>query len=215
VTPEVPYKKPTIECLPDGPYLVKGLKILTDSAGRTIPVKPVLRLCRCGGSGEKPFCDGTHAKNGFSSERLTDGALDRREDHQGREVTIHDNRGICSHAGFCTAGQPSVFTSDREPWIDPNGATAEGIIETIRKCPSGALSYSVDGVEHRDQRRDPEIVVAKDGSYCVRGGIELKDELLGDGASKEHYALCRCGASKNKPMCDGTHWYLEFGDQTP
>lgn len=100
-----------------------------------------------------------------------------------------------------------------KPWIDPDGAEAEAIIETVRQCPSGALSYSIEDVEHRDQEREPTISVSKDGPYHVSGSIEPKDQAWGEGASQEHYTLCRCGASKNKPLCDGTHWQVKFTDE--
>jgi len=52
-----------------------------------------------------------------------------------------------------------------------------------------------------------------DGPYAITGGIELVDQLPGEGASTEHYTLCRCGGSKNKPFCDGTHWHIGFKDE--
>ena len=125
---------------------------------------------------------------------------------------MHDNRGICSHSGNCTDNLASVFRLKTEPWIDPVGAESEAIIQTIRKCPSGALSYSIEDVEHRDQERKPMITVSKDGPYYVTGGIELINEPRGEGASTEHFTLCRCGGSKNKPFCDGTHWNIKFED---
>jgi uncharacterized Fe-S cluster protein YjdI len=131
----------------------------------------------------------------------------------GAEVTIHDNRGICQHAGFCTDNLASVFKLKQDPWIDPNGARAEAVIAQVRQCPSGALSYSVRGTEHRDLNRRPAITVSKDGPYRVTGNIGLETDPWGEGASKEHYALCRCGGSKNKPFCDGTHWYNGFKDE--
>ena len=65
----------------------------------------------------------------------------------GRELTIHDNRGICAHAARCTGTLKTVFKYGQEPWIDPNGDTVDKIVATVRQCPSGALSYSIDGVE--------------------------------------------------------------------
>ena len=99
-----------------------------------------------------------------------------------------------------------------EPWIDPNAEAVNKIIEVIGQCPSGALSYSIDNVEYGDQNRPAQITISKDGPYFVTGGIELKDEPHSQGASLEHYTLCRCGSSKNKPFCDGTHWSVEFKD---
>jgi hypothetical protein len=106
-----------------------------------------------------------------------------------------------------------VFRLNTEPWIDPDAAEAEAIIETVKKCPSGALSYSIDGVEHRDQDREPAITVTKDGPYAAIGGIELMGQDRCEGASTEHYTLCRCGGSKNKPFCSGRHWDIGFKDE--
>jgi len=204
---------PTIDCRPNGPYLVKNLEALGNSRGDAIPTKPAMALCRCGGSANKPFCDGTHQKSGFSGAKVTDGSADKRETYRGRSIAIHDNRGICAHAGHCTDGLAAVFKYGAEPWIDPDGAKIEAIIETIRRCPSGALSYTLDDVEQRDQQREPRITVTKDGPYAVVGGVRLTGEPWGAGASTEHYTLCRCGGSKNKPFCDGTHSSIGFRDE--
>ena len=113
-------------------------------------------LCAgCGNSKNKPFCDGTHASIGFSGDRAPDRVRDQRENYIGKAVTIHDNRGICAHAARCTSTLTTVFKYGQEPWVDPNGDTAEKIIATVNQCPSGALSYSLDGVEHRDRDREP------------------------------------------------------------
>ena len=90
-----------------------------------------------------------------------------RENYVGVGVTIHDNRGICAHAARCNEGLASVFRLGTEPWIDPNGADAEAVIAIIKQCPSGALSYSVDGVEHRDRGGDPMILIAPNGPVRV------------------------------------------------
>ncbi len=208
-------ERPTIECKPNGPYLVRNLEDLRDSRGGRIAAKPVMALCRCGGSANKPFCDGTHQKNGFSGARLADGSADRRESYQAGTLTIHDNRSICAHAGLCTDRLESVFKYKSEPWIDPAGAAVEAIVETIRRCPSGALSYTLDGAEGGDQQREPAITVTKDGPYAVTGGVQLPGQSWAQGASTEHYTLCRCGGSRNKPFCDGAHWSIGFKDEKP
>jgi CDGSH-type Zn-finger protein len=212
--------KPKIACLANGPYY-----LLNDMTAAPVPnlrrangepcvtVRGVA-LCRCGGSKNKPFCDGSHGTIGFSDRRLADGSLDRRESYAGRRITIHDNRQICSHAGFCTDRLASVFRMGKEPWIDPDGASTEEIVAAVRRCPSGALSYSIDGAEHRDQERAPAVTVTDHGPYAVTGGVELLGVPFGQEASREHYTLCRCGASKNKPFCDGSHWHAGFRDPT-
>ena len=210
--------KPKIACLPNGPYY-----LLNDPAPAPVPnlrrasgdvciTARGVALCRCGGSKNKPFCDGTHSTIGFSDRRISDGSKDRRESYAGKGITVFDNRGICAHAGYCTDGLKAVFRMREEPWIDPDGATVREIIETIRKCPSGALSYAIDGVEAAPVDRPPMVTVSDNGPYAVTGGIELLGVRFGDGASTEHYTLCRCGASKNKPFCDGSHWDAGFRD---
>jgi len=85
----------------------------------------------------------------------------------------------------------------------------------VKSCPSGALSCSVDGVEHRDQDREPVIFIAPNGSYAIMGGADLKGVEWGEGASREHFDLCRCGQSKNKPFCNGAHWLHHFDEHAP
>ena len=204
---------PEIECRPNGPLKVKSVADLRNSRDESLPTEPVMFLCRCGGSANKPFCDGTHKKNGFSSAKGSDGSEDRLDHYKGRAITIQDNRSICAHAGVCTDTLAAVFKYGSEPWIDPDGADARAAIETIRKCPSGALSYSVAAPVEPAEPRTPAITVSKDGPYNVVGRIGLPGEPRGEGASLEHYTLCRCGASKNKPFCDGSHWDVGFKDE--
>jgi len=202
-----------ITCLPNGPYLLSKDEVsLRREDGTTFEARSGVALCRCGGSANKPFCDGTHRKNGFSDRNMADPARDRRVAYAGKEITIFDNRSICAHAGFCTDGLKNVFRMDTEPWIDPDRAAVAEVIATIEKCPSGALSYVRDGVEALPPRREPMITVMNDGPYAVTGGVELAGVRRGEGASEEHYTLCRCGGSKNKPFCDGTHWHIGFKD---
>ncbi len=203
-------RKPAISCRPNGPYLVKGLTTFIDSRGEAIATEETMALCRCGGSGNKPFCDGSHKSNGFEDGKKPDRVRDERRDYVGGSITIHDNRGVCAHAGECTHRLSSVWRTGEKPWIDPDGASADAIIETVNACPSGALSYSIDGVEHRDREDVPAIHLSKNGPYRVTGGIALEGVEFGDGVSREHFTLCRCGASKNKPFCDGSHWDVGF-----
>ena len=201
---------PEIKCSKNGPYLVNQLEDLRDANGNCIETKPMMALCRCGGSASKPFCDGTHQKNGFSGERLVDGSANRLDSYVGKRITIHDNRSICAHSGRCSDGLANVFKYKSEPWIDPDGAGVEAIIKTIRSCPSGALSYTLDGLEAPDQGLSPSITLTRDGPYAVVGQVKLSGQSCEQGAATEHYTLCRCGGSKNKPFCDGSHWRLGF-----
>ncbi len=203
---------PAIALEDDGPLKVTGVKTLTNSRGEPVKVRETMYLCRCGASKNKPFCDGTHKAIGFTGARSDDHLPDKLDRYEGRSITVLDNRSVCSHAGFCTSGLPKVWRSSTEPWIDPDAATADEIIGIVRKCPSGALAYAVDGKVETDFFGDAEIHISRDGPYFVRGHIALQDVAKGEGASNEHYALCRCGQSRNKPFCDGSHWYAAFRD---
>jgi CDGSH-type Zn-finger protein len=205
--------KPSIECKVDGPYLVKDLQSFANSNDEPIACKPVLALCRCGGSATKPFCDGTHKKTGFSGAKETPTSEAKRDTYRGKKITIYDDRAICSHSARCSDNLAAVFKYGSEPWIDPDGAGVEAIIDAVRKCPSGALGYALDDVEAPAQQRSPGVTVTKDGPYAVVGSIALSGQAAGEIAATECYALCRCGGSKNKPFCDGTHWSIGFRDE--
>jgi CDGSH-type Zn-finger protein len=211
-SPAVP-EQPRITPQPDGPYRVDGLERLLSSGGEQLAVRPALFLCRCGGSSNKPFCDGTHLKIGFRSRRESRRQIARRAAYSGAQITINDNRAICAHTGFCTDELERVFASGRKPWIDSDAATVDEIAATVRKCPSGALSYTLDGVEYAGDSGDATITVSKDGPYFVAGSIELVHPGP-HGPSAVRFALCRCGQSSNKPFCDGTHWDAGFRDPT-
>ncbi len=196
----------------NGPYLVMNLPELTNSKGATLRTRPVVALCRCGGSALKPYCDGTHARIGFDSAKSAERTPDRLERYDGKQITVTDNRGTCAHAGFCTDHLPEVFGERPDGFVQPNAASKEQIIDTVSHCPSGALGYVLDGIAYAGEQRRPSIYVSQNGPYHVRGGIDLHGTHRNEGASREHYALCRCGQSKNKPFCDGSHWWTKFTD---
>ena len=206
------HDKTTITALPDGPLLVKNLARLSNRKG-PLTTDDTLALCRCGASANKPFCDGSHSKIGFSSARSAERMEDRRVAYSGATITIYDNRSLCAHAGVCTDALPGVFRMKQEPWIDPDAASVEEIIEIIKRCPSGALGYAIDGKPPAQKQKATGIFIAPDGPYVVTGEIEFIDSEFGDGANPHQYTLCRCGASKNKPFCDGSHWSIEFKDE--
>jgi CDGSH-type Zn-finger protein len=209
---------PKITCLTNGPYYLlddpeaKPVPNLRRASGEACATVRGVALCRCGGSGNKPFCDGTHGRNGFKDTNTADPSRDKRRSYAGKSITIFDNRALCAHAGFCTDELKAVFRQHVEPWIDANAAAVRDIIDTIGKCPSGALSYAIDGVEAGAPQRPPMVTVTRNGPYAITGGVELVAVKRGEGASAEHYTLCRCGASRNKPFCDGSHWEANFRD---
>jgi CDGSH-type Zn-finger protein/ferredoxin len=130
-------KAPGITPELNGPYLLTNVENLVNSKGERLEARPRMALCRCGGSANKPFCDGTHAHIGFTSAKTPDRVADHRDTYTRDELTVFDNRGICQHAGFCTDALPSVFRVHGEPFIDVTAADKELIVEAVRRCPSG------------------------------------------------------------------------------
>jgi len=210
----------TIHTEADGPYLVTNLHRLRSWLGVDMSALPQMALCRCGQSASKPLCDGTHADIGFTDGKDPKRVPDRLDTYVGVQVTVRDNRGTCAHSGFCTDRLPTVFRREAETFVAPSGGRMDEIVRAVGGCPSGALSLAAEEHEarvHLDQDREPAVEVSKDGPYRITGGIPLLDAQRepmprNAGASVEHYSLCRCGQSRSKPFCSGTHWYVEFHD---
>src|SRR5204863_2621825 len=138
----------------------------------------------------------------FTDAKHPNRVPDRRDTYIGQQVTVLDNRGICQHSGYCTDRLSTVFHSGTDPFVTPSGGRMDEIIRAVRDCPSGALSFAIDAHDERHQAdwhatREPAIEISRDGPYRITGGIQLldrtgSDEQRNEGASCEHYALCRC-----------------------
>jgi len=197
----------------DGPFTLRNASVIHSTEGNELKTDDKVQLCRCGKSRNKPFCDKSHIEYGFKSKKLEDRQPDIVDRYIGKDITIRDNRGVCSHRGFCTDNLPQVFRQGKEPWIDPNAAPADEIIRVIRMCPSGALGYEKNGTVQTDWEESEEISMKRNGPYEVKGNTDFYDEKGSQPQTSDHYTLCRCGGSKNKPFCDGTHWYNNFNDE--
>ena len=203
---------PSIKEREGGPLIASAVPALTSSRGEAFESKPVMALCRCGASKNKPYCDGSHGVIGFDSSPSEDRTKDEILTYEGEEITVHYNRLLCSHAAECGKRQKAAFDSSRKPWIIPDNASKEGIMEVIQACPSGALRFSVPGEEPQQDQPDTDgVTVERNGPYRVVG-IPLAEPRLAEGANAEKYVLCRCGASKNKPYCDGSHYDIGWKD---
>jgi len=126
---------------------------------------------------------------------------------EGKNLTLIYEGKKCIHARFCVTGAPEVFLANViGPWIKPDATDADYLVEIAHACPSGAIRYKrKDG--KRDEGAPPVnlIAVRESGPYAVRADIRL-----GDQTSYYRATLCRCGASKNKPFCDGSHHEVSF-----
>jgi len=197
---------PVITVADRGPYIVVNLNKFENLHGRKYLLKPVMSLCRCGESKDKPYCDGAHNSIEIDWEKNSERTEYKWKNYVGDEIIIHFNLSLCSHNGACRDNLPEVFNLDSRPWINANGSSIGNIIETIKKCPSGALSYTINNQKFTEYNyEEPIIKASKKGPIEVLGGVELKDPKGNKPEVKDHYVLCGCGWSKNKPFCDGHH----------
>jgi CDGSH-type Zn-finger protein/uncharacterized Fe-S cluster protein YjdI len=135
---------------------------------------------------------------------MTDGAV---ETVTGRSATIRFDGRRCIHARRCVLSQPTVFKANVEgPWIDPDAASAEALLSIALNCPSGAIQvFRRDGGDDETNPKVNTISVRENGPLAINAEIVLTGASAGMRAT-----LCRCGASKNKPYCDGSHHEIGF-----
>ena len=159
-----------IDIMTDGPLIVKNAGKVHKSSGGEIEVGAKVALCRCGASENKPYCDGSHKKIDFSGARENTMSLNYEKSYAGSKIVIHDNRTICSHAAECVKTLSTVFDLEKRPWINADGADPEAIIDLVRRCPSGALSYTLeDGEQQRDFERPAKVQITRNGPYNISG----------------------------------------------
>ena len=216
---------PTITAAANGPLLVDGSvalyrrRAVKSEHGEPLAWETTARvetreryaLCRCGQSSRKPFCDGTHARVGFvADDRAAGTYAERSGELGGTGITVRDDRSICVHAGFCGTRIANVW--GQVPGTGDSTVRAQ-VIAMIEKCPSGALTFRFEG-DDVEPLLAQAIAVTDDGPLWVTGGVAV---VSSDGTPLEvrnRVTLCRCGASANKPLCDGSHTTVGFVDHT-
>ena len=229
-------KKPTVvkvQIVKNGPYLVSGALPLqkqtigANAAGESVhwvpgasyPEQAQYALCRCGHSASKPFCDGSHGKVGFDGTETASRASYREQAQalRGPALSLTDAQTLCAFARFCDAhGQVWNLVNETD-----KPATRKYFLQEAGDCPSGRLvAWDNETGQAIEPKFEPSIGLIEDpandcsGPLWLRGGIPV---LGSDGHAYEvrnRVTLCRCGASKNKPFCDGTHAAIHFrGDK--
>jgi len=129
------------------------------------------------------------------------------------EVTIVWKPGLCIHSKNCIEGLSTVFEFEARPWIKPDGANTQTIVDQVKKCPSGALStyLNAEGPAAEDQKVDAiKVQIKKNGPALIHGDLKITNS---DGSEIEKsgpVAICRCGHSQKKPFCDGSHNRVGF-----
>lgn len=225
--------KPTdakVVVLKDGPYEIQGevplsrQTIATNEAGGSvgwnegerIPAPDGAHLCRCGHSSNKPFCDGTHKKIHFDGTETAsrEPYLEQAEEIDGPAVILTDAEPLCAFARFCDEKGRIWNVAQR------SGASARAVVEDeAGHCPGGRLvAWDRKTKRALEPKLPPSLGLIEDpgqgvsGPIWVRGGIPV---VAADGTAYEvrnRVALCRCGASSNKPFCDGSHASIKFRD---
>ncbi len=127
------------------------------------------------------------------------------------ELTVVWQPSKCIHAAECVKALPQVYNPKAKPWIQAENASIDELKDQIDKCPSGALSYYMDGEENQEiQSLKTPVEVLEDGPLIVYGPLTVTDQEGNIEIKNKTTAFCRCGASNNKPYCDGTHIKTEF-----
>ncbi|MGV3597908.1 MAG: (4Fe-4S)-binding protein [Bacteroidota bacterium] len=127
------------------------------------------------------------------------------------EVTVVWQPDKCIHSTICFTGLPKVFNPRERPWITPEGGTTQQIIDQVKRCPSGALSYFMNNEENKEEAHLESVIeVLSNGPLLIYGTLKLKDKNGEQTLENKTTALCRCGQSSNKPFCDGTHAKVNF-----
>ena len=138
--------------------------------------------------------------------------MDITKKYTNGEVTIVWKPGSCIHSKICWTALPAVFNPRERPWIKPEAATTQQMVDQVSKCPSGALSYFMNGEEKNATGTQVEstVEVSPNGPLLVYGNITVKNSNGATSAKHKVTAFCRCGASSNKPYCDGSHRKIDF-----
>lgn len=144
----------------------------------------------------------------------------KQQSYSAPGITVHFDPNLCYHSAICLKSLPEVFDVRRKPWVSPEAAPVEKIIETIEKCPSGALTYIREELAKQtaganEPVTSTSIQVSTNGPLLVQGVFSLQDENGTEISTSGRVALCRCGGSANPPFCDGSHIAMNFRPKKP
>ncbi len=134
-------------------------------------------------------------------------------EYRGAGITVRYDVKRCIHAKECVRGLRRVFDPERRPWVEPDQASSDEVAQVVMRCPTGALYFErTDGGAQESIPEENEIRVEPDGPLYLSGEIEITSADGTALARETRLALCRCGASRNKPFCDNSHVEISFED---
>ena len=137
-----------------------------------------------------------------------------KKEYRNEEITITWQPDVCIHSEKCFHGLPKVFNPKNRPWVNLDDAENKVIMDQVNTCPSGALSgrYNHEENQNDSSNGTPTIEVTPNGPILVKGSLQLKYKDKNELKEAKITAFCRCGASGNKPFCDGSHSKVGFED---
>ena len=223
------HAKGKIKISKNGPYLVNGsiplvkkTQVVTEYGepiawkveGAIATTEDDYALCRCGGSQNKPFCDGSHRRNGFDGAETADvrPTTDRQAKFdEDTGIVVRQDTSLCTNAGFC--GTRFRGVTEMVPDAD-DSETRSSIAAMVERCPSGSFVYSLGNDPEIIEPDLPRQVAATteiteegpiNGPLWVTGNIPIERADGQPIETRNRVTLCNCGKSCNKPLCDGSH----------
>ena len=135
------------------------------------------------------------------------------KEYKNGDLTVVWKPKKCIHAAECVKRLPNVYNPNEKPWIKVENANIEDLKEQIQACPSGALSYKIDNdnnMNMEESQLETKIEVKENGPLLVHGTLYITNSDGKKEVRNKTTGFCRCGASNNKPFCDGAHKNIDF-----
>ncbi|NNE26440.1 MAG: hypothetical protein HKN09_06320 [Saprospiraceae bacterium] len=135
-----------------------------------------------------------------------------KKEYSNGEITVTWEPNKCIHSGNCVRGLSSVFKPNEKPWIKVENASSEEMMKVIDNCPSGALGYYKNAETSGSPKAQDNVPVQiiDGGPIMIQSTCKIIHKDGSEELRENKVALCRCGASTNKPYCDGSHRQIEF-----
>ncbi len=133
--------------------------------------------------------------------------------YPGSKTEVHWDGKLCIHYGECGRASGELFVGARQPWCQPDLSSDEEIRDVLLRCPSGALTAKfADGSGVEPDVEENQLAVTQNGPLYFSGALNIEGATDASAGTRYRAALCRCGASKNKPYCDNSHIKSGFAD---
>ena len=137
--------------------------------------------------------------------------MGKTKEYSNGEVTVVWEAEKYIHSANCVKGAPKVFQPNERPWIKIEGDSTQNLVNTVKKCPSGALSYYMNAEgDNTFESFETKVEVLENGPLLVYGSLNVTHKNGDKETKNKTTAFCRCGASQNKPYCDGAHVKADF-----